>query len=477
MCVFMNSSLLSLYKLDGEASGALETPFSTLPTREETLVALRDNPNVDILILGGGLTGSLVAHQAALHDIKVLLLEQEYFGARAISWRHRVSALLRSRPIEALRARRALKTIETNKVFSHLVSKAPSDTHVLSGTIASLVARVTPLIDIDERLLIREAVLAARQEGATVLSSVEPLYVEAESLSGCYTVEFNDTLGGETFQVRVGGIVVDPSLGNLPSTRLGSSVLRVEDSAPGGVQRIYGVAPTTAKSGVPFVSFELTDGSYVAVTRLGHDLVEVTLLYGAVALDERVINVICEDACREAGWRIDAIFSSRSVDSRWHSTYSLRQQRGIFTCYHRGPWDALRSAERIVRELVALRDTRLSRTRLPRRVLPGAEQAREVDVFRASARGKGVSESTIERCVARWKGRVRYLDQFPGGLTEVFPGVLKGEIALARVSDHANTAEEIALGALGLDVVGGWRGAIPLIERELAELTARQPLL
>lgn len=473
----MNSSLLSLYKLEGETSSGQETPFSTLPTREETLVALRDNPNVDILILGGGLTGAFVAHQAALHDIKVLLLAQEYFGARAISWRHRVSTLLRSRPIEALRARRPLKSMETNTALSHLVSKAPSDAHALSGAIASLVARVTPLIDIDERLLIREAVLAARQEGAIALSSVEPLYVEAEALSGCYTVDFQDLRSGETHQARVGGIVVDPSLGNLPPTRLGSSVLRVEDSAPGGARRVYGVAPTTAKSGVPFVSFELTDGSYVAVTRLGHDRVEVTLLYGAVELDERVINVICEDACREAGWRIDTMLSSRPVDSRWNSAYALRQQRGIFTCHHSGPWDALRSADRIVRELVALRDRGNSRTRLPRRVLPGAEQAREVDVFRASARARGISESTIERCVTRWKGRVRYLDQFPAGLTEVFPGVLKGEIALAHVSDHANTAEEIALGALGLDTVGGWREALPVIERELAEITMRRPRL
>jgi len=72
---------------------------------------------------------------------------------------------------------------------------------------------------------------------------------------------------------------------------------------------------------------------------------------------------------------------------------------------------------------------------------------------------------------------VRYLDQFPAGLTEVFPGVLKGEVALARVSDHANTAEEIALGALGLDTVGGWREALPVIERELVEITTGRPLL
>jgi hypothetical protein len=102
--------------------------------------------------------------------------------------------------------------------------------------------------------------------------------------------------------------------------------------------------------------------------------------------------------------------------------------------------------------------------------LPGVEQAREVDVFRAAARAQGVPESTIERSIARWKGRVRYIGQFADGLREVFPGVLNGEISLAYISDHARTAEDVALGSLRIDVSRNWHESLPIIEKRLAEL-------
>jgi hypothetical protein len=469
----MNSSLLSLYDLASDASRSQEAPFAALPTREDILKELGDRSSFDLLILGGGLTGALVAHQASLQDIKVLLLDSDYFGASSISWRHRIAKTLRSRPVDALRSYSALKKVARNATLSHLRLKAHPDAEPFSGFCSTLVAKITPHIDIDERLLIREVLLAARQEGATVLSGIETAFLEAESLSGCYTVGFKDTLSGEIYQTRVGGVLVDPTVGHLPATRLGTSVLRIEDSAPGGVQRVYEVTPITAKSGVSFVSFELTDGSYVSVARLGHDLVEMTVLYGNRALEMNVIDGICKEACREAGWKIDRLLTARFVDGRWSSSYEVRQERGIFTCQHRGPWDAFSSVGTVVRSLLSLRDPSDRRRKLPQRDLPGVEQAREVDVFRAAARAQGVSESTIERSVARWKGRVRYVNRFADGLREVFPGVLNGEISLAYVSDHARTVEDVALGSLRLDVMRNWRESLPIIESRLAELSSK----
>ena len=470
----MNNSLLSLYDVTADTLRDGQAPFSALPTREGALRALNDNSNFDLLILGGGLTGALVAHQAALQDVRVLLIDSDWFGARSISWCHRIAKMLRAQPLEVLWNLRALRRVECNAALSHLTSKAQPDSQPLSGFWVSLIARVTPHIDIDERLLIREALLAARQEGATVLSSIEPTFLEAEALSGCYSIGCKDTLSGETYQARVGGVLVDPTVGRLPLTRLGTSVLRVADSSPGGIQRLYEVIPITAKSGVPFVSFELTDGSTISVSRLGHDLAEVTVLYGEVVLEASVVDGICEDACREAGWRIEGVLSSRAVDGRWSPSYEVRQARGIFTCSQRGPWDAFKSAEHVVRSLLSLRDTQVRPPKLPPRALPGVEQAREVDAFRASARAQGVPESTIERCVARWRGRVRYLGQFADGLHEVFPGMLRGEIDLAYVSDHSRTAQDVALGALRLDLLRNWRDGLPLIEKRLAELNASE---
>jgi hypothetical protein len=470
----MNNSLLSLYDVSGATLRDQQGPFAALPTREAALKALSDNPNFDLLILGGGLTGALVAHQAALQDIKVLLVGSDCFGARSISWCHRIAKMLREHPMKTLRNYRALRKVERNASLSHLTLKLQTDSQPLSGFWTSLIARVTPQFDIDERLLIREALLAAKQEGATVLSAIEPTFLEAEALSGCYSIGCRDTLSGEIFQARVGGVLVDPTVGQLPLTRLGTSVLRVADPSTGGIQRVYEVTPFTAKSGELFTSFALTDGSFVSVSRLGHDLVEVTVLYGDVALDTLVVDGICEEACREAGWKMERVLSSRSVDGRWRSSYEVRQERGIFTFSHRGPWDAFTSAESVVRSLLSLRDTVGRQRKLPLRAFPGAEQAREVDVFRAAARGQGVPESTIERCVARWRGRVRYLGQFSDGFREVFPGMLSGEIDLAYISDHSRTAEDIAMGALRLDRSRNWHEALPLIQKRLVELNAKE---
>jgi hypothetical protein len=59
-------------------------------------------------------------------------------------------------------------------------------------------------------------------------------------------------------------------------------------------------------------------------------------------------------------------------------------------------------------------------------------------------------------------------------LREVFPGVLSGEIDLAHISDHSRTAEDVALGSLRLDLSRNWREALPLIQKRLAELNAKE---
>jgi hypothetical protein len=467
----MSNPILALYALDSHPKNG-DAPFATLATRAESLSALPTGRNFDLLILGGGVTAAVVAHQAALREIKVLVLHPSFFGDRALSWKPRISHLQRTRPMEVLRGRATLQGLE-KIVAPHLVANAPEDTQRVESFGGRIARRWVPDRDLDERLLIRETILAARQEGATALAAAQPTYVEAESDTGCYLVGFRDLLANRSYEVRVGGIVLDPSGAVLPPSRLGTPVMKLPQSGPGGEQRVYQVVPRTTKSGDRFASFELSDGSFVSVQRIGEQRLEVTVLYGSSALASAVVDTICGQAASEAGWQLQAEISSRDVDGHWAARYKVSESRGIFTCAHRGPWDAFRSAHRIVKTLVSYSKDGRPFKRLPVRSLPGAEQACELNAFRAQARGQGVSEESIELCITRWQGRVRYLSQFPGGLTPLCPGVLRGEVDLAYLSDQTTTIEDLMFGSLALHRLPGWQNLIAPISARMREFEAQ----
>jgi hypothetical protein len=462
--------ILAMYGLEAQRKDA-ERPFAALPTRAEVLSSITTDRNVDLLILGGGLTAALVAHQATLRGIKVLALTASFFGDRALSWKPRIAHLLRTRPLEVLRGRSTLRVLE-KEIAPHLISQAPADSHPSEGFLSKLAQRWTPDLDLNEGLLVREAILAARQEGAMALAAAEPTYVEAESTTGCYIVGFRDVLTDNAYNVRVGGILLDPSGAALPPSRLGTPVLRVPEVRRAGVQCVYEVVPRTTKSGFRFASFELSDGSFISVQRISEQRIEVTVLEGASSLAPSVIDTICTEAAAESGWRIVCPVSVREVGARWSAHYRVSESRGIFTCAQRGPWDAVRSANSIVKTLASyVREQRVI-TKIPARPLPGAEQACELNAFRAQARGEGVSEESIELCIARWQGRVRYLAQFPQGLTPLCRGVLRAEVDLAYVSDQITTTEDIIFGSLQLHRIPGWQELVPAISERVRELTS-----
>lgn len=465
----MSNPILSLYNMDGGPPAEETAPFSVVPRRADNLASLRENPNVDLLILGGGLTGALVAHQAALQGVRVLVLERRYCGDRALSWDHRIAQLLRVAPRHFLLGRSQWKVL-AESVAPHLVAALPPDSHEVTGLWPSLVKRLVPLRNLDERLLIRESMLAARQEGAIILSAVEPTFLEAESLSGCYRVGFKDTLSEASYEVRVGGVLVDPSVGELPATRLGSRVLPWSVPAVAGSQRVFEAVPASVKSGERFASYELTDGSCVSVSRIGEQVLEVTAIFGASALAPDVVSTIARQAAAEAGWNVQREVHSRDVDGRWSRHWRVNQDKGIFTCEHRGPWDALKSSATIVRTLVGLLKDPRPFKKLPTPPLPGAEHACELQAFRALARAQGIRERVIELCIARWRGRVRYIAQFPNGFFEVCPNVLRGEIDLAVASDQVTSVEDLMFGSLMLQQLPEWRELVKPISERFAQL-------
>jgi hypothetical protein len=110
-----------------------------------------------------------------------------------------------------------------------------------------------------------------------------------------------------------------------------------------------------------------------------------------------------------------------------------------------------------------------------RRALPGEWRVRERDEFIEMARRAGVSESTISLVIERWRGRVRYLSEIERGWEEVSPGVLRGEIALAVISDQVASLEDLLFGSLGLHTLPGWRAMVAPIAAAFAETGAVAP--
>jgi hypothetical protein len=463
----MSEQMLSLYGWDSTEEVDDSVPFVTLTTRPQVLARIKENRNFDLLILGGGLTGAVLAHEAALQGIKVLLLERGSFGADALSWDVRIMQQLRSNPRELFRARAALRSIATERA-PHVVSAMPKDSHAVTGIVTALARRFVPLCCVDERLLIRETILAARQEGASVISAVTPKYLEAESAeSGCFVVHFHDPITRQDLEARVGGVVLDPTHGALPPSRLGSYVVPATNPVPAGVQYVYEATPRSLRSAATCASFELSDGSFIAVKRLDVTLLEVSVLWGAKPLASETVQGIIYDAVTESGWDLQREVSQRQVSGSWSRRYGISQVKGVFSCSHRGPWDALRSAHTIVKALVALsREPRTLRSLSPR-LLPGGERNCDADAFRALARAQGVSEQTIERVVARWRGRVRYLPRIPNGLREFAPGILRGEVELAVLSDQVTSVDDLVAGALALQQFPEWRESIPVLQERL----------
>jgi hypothetical protein len=467
----MSDQMLSLYELHVKNGVNDGDPFSTLQTRRSIVEGFGEVKAFDLLVLGGGLTGALVAHEAALQGISVLLLEEKFFGVDALSWDVRIAQMVRARPWQLLRSRNALRLLSRCRA-PHLLCSLVADSHPVRGFGAKAVKRLVDLQNVDEELLIRETILAARQEGATVLSSVQPYYVEAESLSGCYVVGFKDLVDGKEFSARVGGIVVDPSHGKLPPSRLGTQVVQSVAPDQAGVQQILEVVPRTMTSGVAFASFELTDGSFIAVARRGLNVVEATVLFGNRAMSPDSVQGIIQEACSEAGWVVQGELGVRQVAGKWGKWYELRQSKGVFTCVHCGPWDAFRSAVKIVQRVVELVPEKPAVRSLSSRLLPGSDQACELDSFRAMARAQGIPERTIELAISRWRGRVRSIAEFANGLRELVPGVLRGEIDLSVASDQAVSVDDVVSGSLRLSTMPGWREAMPKIEERLEALLA-----
>ena len=482
----MSSSLVALYQRDLAPANTDDGPFATLLSREAALAQLSEPRAFDLVVIGGGCMGALAARDAALHGLRVLILETGFFGERSERWRDSFLRALRQPAPAIVRAAFALKAV-SRTLLGDLDQRTPQDSgltvgaggnfrlwllrKIWSGSLARGNQRGVP--DVDELLLNRELVLAARQEGALALSMAEPSYVERDTDDGGYRVGVKDLLAGENQEVKAACVFVDPTCSVPLASRLGTQLVAARSPDSPTVVSVCAVIPTNVLSGEPLISLELSDGSVAVISKIAEGVVEITLHFVAAIPAELNLTSLIMEACREAGWTLRDEMSRVKTGRRFASRAGLGERKGLFVAFESRPWDLQNVASKGLSKILSHIgwDGNRLKGRLER-TLPGAERACEISAFRALARTAGVSEHTIELVVQRWRGRVRYLDCFDNGLEEVCPGVLRGEIALAIASDQVATLDDLVFGSLRLHYLPQWMQRVPLLAREL-EKTGR----
>lgn len=447
----MDNQILSLYEDQGCSLEDGE-PFSRLSTREDNLSKLRAGRNFDIILVGGGLTNALIAHEATIRGFSVLLLDSGNIGETALPWDFSSLFCLAQAPSNIIRAQQLVKKLG-KAVAPHLINPSQIEIEAPAISLRRLVQRFTPRYHVDERLLVKEYILAARQEGAIVLDSVCFDHIEAEASSGCYIVQFKNNAGEEDrIRARGGGLVLDPSFEQLPPTALGGQIISIPKGEINTVYRRFVTAPGGAAHEKPFVCFESSDGAQIALINRAPGIYEGALRLNKTMLPEHTIDAIFAAACAEMGLQVQETLFSRYLFGRPSLSFAAIERRGIFYCQHRAPWDAFRSARRIVETMCTYRSSSEPEIGFFTRPLPGVHATGEITSFRAQARAKGIREKTIESCIRRWQGRVRHIAEYPNGLFELIPGVLRGELDMAVFADQARSVRAVIENSLDLSL-------------------------
>jgi hypothetical protein len=470
----MSNSLLSLYGASEVEGEGPEQLFPNLPDRAQCFQRVAQSKGYDLVILGGGLTGAVTAHQASLLGIRVLVLHESYFGSTAQKWSVGYRNLFRSPLLARLSSARKVGAALA-LLPSHLVSSLRM-TEEHSSFIDAWVQKLCrgehrlqkgELPESDEKAMIRETVLAARQEGAVCLSDVEISFVEAESATGFYAVGVRDRISEWSCEVRAGSLLLDPSIVRIPSSRLGRRIGPQSLDSSVYLRVVCRLCAAHRLESLQVVVGNCEGHEYLLSPTESPDVVELVLL-DAGKDPQQVVERICQSQGIASS---EVLFVGKFRQPRIVK-HSLEQYGGLFFPRERGPWDSWLSSQQVIVELQRAAHSQDSPpAQVVPRLLPGALHAGDIERFRAAALAAQVPESEIARAVERWHGRVRYIPEFARGLELACPGVLRGEVELAYRSDQVATLEDLLFGSLGLESDPQRRDKVTPLAAALSEIS------
>lgn len=469
----MSNSILSLYGAsDAEGEGA-DQLFPNLPSRVECFQRVAQAKGYDLVVLGGGLTGAVTAHQASLLGIRVLVLHESYFGSTAQMWSLGYRDLFRAPLLSRLRAARKVgATVDLLPAHLQGSLRITKERASITDTWVQKLCRGAhtfpkgELPECNEKATIRETILAARQEGAVCLSDVEISFVEAESVTGFYVVGVRDRVSEWSCEVRAGSLLLDPSIVRIPASRLGRRIgpqLRDSSVYLRVVCRLDAAHSIESRQ---IVTGDCEGSEYLLVPTSSSEIVELVLLDPDKDPHQEVKRI-----CQFHGLASSEVLFVGRFRQPLVARHSLEQYGGLFVPRERGPWESWLSAQQVVGELQRAahsEDSPLAPV-VPR-LLPGTLRTGDIERFRTAAIAAHVSESEVAQVIERWHGRVRYIPEFARGLEIVCPGVVRGEVELAYRGDQVATLEDLLFGSLGLDTDPQWREKVAPLAMALSEI-------
>jgi hypothetical protein len=471
----MSSSWLSLYSSEEANSQGNEKPFSTLLNRKEAFRLMEGGHRFDLVVFGCGLSGIAVAREAALEGAQVLVIEPGYHGDHACAWRESILRELSRAPWSLVKGARILRQAVTS-FAPHLARGIVCDlskfqglgARVASRSLRSIASALThsdgpfDLPDMDERLLLRELTLAARQEGVFVMTATAPGFVERDVESGTFRVSVRDLLSDEQVVIRGGGLFVDPTFSQPLASRIGTPITKI---VPVSRPHVVVVCSVEGDGEVGRARlFELPHGSVGTLCEIQPGIVEVSLLDVGERADHDTFSNLARQICEGAGYTVRGELSRWRAGAVYGPSVTVENRRGILLPHESAPWNVLT----VIKKTLAFVESDGVSRRM-RRPLPGEWRGSERESFIRSARGAGVSESVISAVLTRWQGRVRYIPDMERGFEEVCPGVLRGEITLAVESDQVTSLEDLVFGSLALHMTPGWRDLVRPIAEALGE--------
>ena len=98
----------------------------SLQSRDAIFTKLGARISLDVLVIGGGEIGALVARDAALRGSRVLVVERGFFGDRAERWRGRFSLSLRSEVARMLVSALRIRSV-SRRILGDLTEISPID--------------------------------------------------------------------------------------------------------------------------------------------------------------------------------------------------------------------------------------------------------------------------------------------------------------------------------------------------------------
>jgi hypothetical protein len=258
---------------------------------------------------------------------------------------------------------------------------------------------------------------------------------------------------------------VDPTFSQPLTSRIGTPITALPQVARPDVLVVCSVEVTQAVGLVR--ECNLSRGVTGIVTELRPGVIEVALLDVEQRADADMISGLVRHVCAASGYTVRDEISRRRAGSRYGNRVVVENRRGVLIPYESPPWEVMT----VIQKTLAYIEGDGNGRRV-RRALPGEWRGSEREEFVERARHAGVSENTIFAVIERWRGRVRYIHEMERSFEEVCPGVLRGEIALAIVSDQVTSLEDLLFGSLALYVMPGWHDLVAPIAAALAETGA-----